>query len=68
MDSKSRRCILIGYETDKYDYRFYDPDNCKNLRHKDVVFNEQKTYKDLQTERNTSENDLGVAPRSTPEQ
>jgi len=33
-----------------------------------VVFNEQKTYKDLQTERSTSDNDLRVAPRSTPKQ
>jgi len=40
--------------------------NRKSLRHKDVTFNEQKTYKDLQTER-TSENDLRVAPRSSPE-
>ena len=32
-----------------------------------MVFNEQKTYKDLQTKRSTSEDDPGVAPRSTPE-
>jgi len=33
-----------------------------------VVFNDQKTYKDLQMKRNTSESDLGVEPRSTLEQ
>jgi len=33
-----------------------------------VVFNEQKIYKNLQTERSTSKRDLGVASRSTPEQ
>ena len=44
-------------------------ENRKILKHKYVVFNEQKkNYKDLQIERSTSENDLGVAPRSTPEQ
>ena len=33
-----------------------------------MIFNEKKTYKDLLTERRTSEENLGVAPRSTPEQ
>jgi len=33
-----------------------------------MIFKEQKTYKDLQTERSTLENDLGVVSRSTPEQ
>ena len=68
MDPKSRRCIFIRYKTDEYDYRFWDPENRKILRHKDVVFNEQKTYKDLQTERSTSEDNPRVAPRSTMEQ
>jgi len=45
-----RRCIFIEYETNKYDYRFWDPQNRKIFRHKDVIFNKQKTYKDLQTE------------------
>ena len=40
----------------------------KILRHKDVIFNEKKMYKDLLTERSTSEKDPGVAPRSTLEQ
>jgi len=33
-----------------------------------VIFNKQEMYKDLQTKRSTLENDLGVAPRSTPDQ
>ena len=33
-----------------------------------MVFNEKKTYKDLQMERNTTKDDPRVAPRSTPEQ
>ena len=68
MNPKSKRCIFIGCETDEYGYWFWDTENHKILRHKDVIFNEQKTYKDLQMEWSTSENNLGVAPRSTPEQ
>jgi len=33
-----------------------------------VVFNERKMYKDLLMEMSTSEKDLAVPPRSTPEQ
>jgi len=33
--------------------------------YKYMVFNEQKTYKDLQNERSTWEDDLGVASQST---
>jgi len=68
LDSKFRRCVFIKYETDEYNYQFWDPEDHKILRHKDVIFNEQKMYKDLQTERSTLKNDLGVAPQSTPEQ
>jgi len=65
LDLKSKRCILIGYGTSEYSYQFWDPENQK--RHKDVVFNE-KMYKNLLTERSTSEKDPEVAPQSTPEQ
>ena len=68
LNSKFKRCIFIRYRTDEYGYRFWDPENHKILRSKDLVFNEQKPNKDLQTERSTSENDLGVAPRSSSEQ
>ena len=64
LNPKSRTCIFIGYGTDEYGYHFWDPENRKIF--KDVVFNEQKMYKDLQTEKSTSENDLGVTPGSTP--
>ena len=67
LDSKSKRCIFIGYITSKYDYQFEDLENRKILRHNDVVFNE-KMYTDLLVKRNTSEKDPEVAPRSTLEQ
>ena len=66
LDPNSKRRIFIGYRTDEYGYHFWDPENRKILRHKDMIFNEQKTYKDLLTESSTSENDLRVAPQSTP--
>ena len=49
-----------------YGYRFWDPENRKILRHKDVVFNEEKIYKDILTERITSEKGLKMATGSTP--
>ena len=67
LDPKSKRCIFIGYSTGEYDYQFWDPENRKILRHKDVVFNE-KMYKDLLTVRSTSEKDPEVTSRSTQEQ
>ena len=42
LDLKSKGCIFIGYETSEYGYRFWDPENQKILRHKNVVFNEKK--------------------------
>ena len=68
LDPKSRRCIFIGYGTDGYGSLFWDPENCKILRHKDVIFNEQKMLKNLQTDRSALEDDPEMAPQSTPEQ
>ena len=55
LDPKSKRCIFIGCETSKWGYQFYDSENRKIFRHKDVVFNERMVYKDLLTERSTPE-------------
>jgi len=49
LNPKSKRCIFIGYRTNEYVYWFWDPENRKIIRHKDVVFNKQKTYKNLYT-------------------
>jgi len=68
LDPKSKRYICIEYGTSKYDYQFWDPENRKILRHKDVIFNERKVYKGLLMERSTPEKDIGVAPQSTLEQ
>jgi len=68
LDQKSRSYIFIGYKTDEYNYRFWDPENGKILRHKDVILNEEKMYKDLLMERSTSKNEFGVEPWRTPKQ
>ena len=68
LDSKFRRCVFIKYETDEYNYQFWDPEDHKILKHKDVVFNEKNMYKDLLMERNTLEKDPRVASRSNSEQ
>ena len=39
LDPKSNRCIFIRYGTSEYDYRLWDLENRKILRHKGVVFN-----------------------------
>ena len=51
----------------KYVYRFWDPENRKIRRHKNVIFIKKKMYKDLLT-KSTSKKDLKVAPRRTFEQ
>ena len=65
LDPKSKRCIFIGYGVSEYDHKFWNLENRKILRHKDVVLNEKKMYKDLLMERSTSEKDPRVASRST---
>jgi len=45
LDPKSKRCIFIEYGTSEYGCRFWDPENLKILKHKNVVFNEKKMYK-----------------------
>ena len=40
LDSKARKCILLGYERDRKGYRLYDPVQQKILHSRDVRFNE----------------------------
>jgi len=37
LNPKFKRCIFIRYGTDEYGYRFWDPENRKILRHKDMI-------------------------------
>ena len=46
LDSKARKCTFIGYGGDEMGYRFWDNENKRIIRSRDVVFNEQALYKD----------------------
>ena len=50
LDAKSLKCTFVGYGTDgEFGYRFWDEQNHKIIRSRDVVFNEKVMYKDRKT-------------------
>ena len=44
--SKSNKCFFVGYGGDEFGYRFWDYENRKIIRSRDVIFNEKVMYKD----------------------
>ena len=46
LDPKARKCYFIGYGSDMYGYRFWDDQNRKIIRSRNVTFNENLFYKD----------------------
>ena len=48
-DAKSKICFFIGYGDEKFGYRFWDEQNRKIIRSRNVIFNEQVMYKDRLT-------------------
>ncbi|WVZ04864.1 hypothetical protein V8G54_018210 [Vigna mungo] len=46
LDPKSKKCTFIGYGEDEFGYRFWDNENQKMIRSRDVIFNEKVMYKD----------------------
>ena len=48
LDVKTRECIFLGYGSDEFGYRMYDPIEKKILRSRDVVFMEDQTIEDIQ--------------------
>ncbi|RVX16420.1 Retrovirus-related Pol polyprotein from transposon TNT 1-94 [Vitis vinifera] len=49
LDAKSKICFFIGYGDEKFGYRFWDEQNRKIIRSRNVIFNEQVMYKDRLT-------------------
>ena len=49
LDAKSKICFFIGYGDEKFGYRFWDEQNRKIIRSRNVIFNEQVMYKDRAT-------------------
>ena len=42
LDSKTRKCVFLGYGAERKGYRLYDPKRAKVFHSRDVVFNEKK--------------------------
>ena len=49
LDVKSKICFFIGYDDEKFGYRFQDEQNRKIIRNRNVIFNEPVMYKDRST-------------------
>ena len=48
-DAKSKICFFIGYGDEKFGYRFWDEQNRKIIRSRNVIFNEHVMYKNMST-------------------
>ena len=46
LDAKLNKCVFVGYGGDEFGYRFWDYENRKIIRSRDVIFNENVMYKD----------------------
>ena len=49
LNAKSKICFFIGYGDEKFGYRFWDEQNRKVIRTRNVIFNEQVMYKNRST-------------------
>ena len=50
LDPKSRPCIFLGYGEDEFGYRLCDLIDKKVIKSRDIVFMEEKTIADWETE------------------
>ena len=49
LDAKSKICFFIGFSDEKFGHRFWDEQNRKIIRSRNVIFNEHIMYKDRST-------------------
>ena len=49
LDAKSKIYFFIGYGDEKFGYRFWDEQNRKIIKSRNMIFNEQVMYKDKLT-------------------
>ena len=49
LDAMSKICFFIDYGDEKIGYRFWDEQNRKIIKSRNVIFNEQIMYKDKST-------------------
>ncbi|KAE8684638.1 Chitin elicitor receptor kinase 1 [Hibiscus syriacus] len=55
IDAKSNKCAFVGYGGDEFGYRFWDYENRKIIRSRDVIFNENINPEAVQEEPRTPE-------------
>ena len=51
LDPKTRPCIFLGYGDDEFGYRVWDPVDKKVFRSRDIIFMEDKTLADWESEK-----------------
>ena len=51
LDPKTRPCIFLGYGDDQFGYRVWDPVDKKVFRSRDIIFMEDKTLVDWESEK-----------------
>ena len=49
LNAKSKICFFIAYGDEKFGYQFWDEQNKKIIRSRNVIFNKQVMYKDMST-------------------
>ena len=58
MDPKSKRCILLSYDTDVKGYRLYDVERRRVFYSRDVVFDELKVGMNKENKKDISEHQV----------
>ncbi|KAE8693713.1 putative beta-D-xylosidase [Hibiscus syriacus] len=56
LDTKSNKCVFVGYGGDEFDYWFWDYENRKINRSRDVILHKNVMYKDKATLKSSSSN------------
>ncbi|KAK3020979.1 hypothetical protein RJ639_046966 [Escallonia herrerae] len=57
LDSKSQKCVFVGYGGDEYGYRLWDYEHNKIIKSRDVIFDESRLYKHRLQEHGTEKED-----------
>ncbi|KAG6784078.1 hypothetical protein POTOM_009762 [Populus tomentosa] len=62
LEAKSKKCFFIGYGDEEFGFRFWDDQNRKIIRSRNVIFNEKVMYKD----RSSGETEMADSDTSPP--
>jgi hypothetical protein len=64
LDAKSKKCFFIGYGNEEFGFRFWDDQNRKIIRSRNVIFNEKVLYKD-RSSAETDKADSDTSPQGS---